>query len=108
MDGKQPTRIKMGAYGTYHKGKMMYFSRSFNGGGPLTNFRLLVSSKASIFSCRRTIDGWKYMIEVIGPNAKRRKEVCRGFLVLLIHLRSLSKRKCQLLASIQLSQLTSE
>lgn len=29
--------------------------------------------KTHIFSRRRPIDGWKYMIEVVGPNAKRGK-----------------------------------
>lgn len=29
--------------------------------------------KTHIFSRRRPIDGWRYMIEVIGPNAKKGK-----------------------------------
>ena len=29
--------------------------------------------KTHIFSRRRPVDGWKYMIEVIGPNARRGK-----------------------------------
>ena len=29
--------------------------------------------KTHIFSRRRPIDGWKYMIEVIGPNARKGK-----------------------------------
>jgi len=29
--------------------------------------------KTHIFSRRRPIDGWKYMIELVGPNAKRGK-----------------------------------
>lgn len=29
--------------------------------------------KTHIFSRRRPIDGWKYMIEVVGPNARKGK-----------------------------------
>lgn len=36
-------------------------------------FQIASFIKTHIFSRRRPIDGWKYMIEVIGPNAKRGK-----------------------------------
>ncbi|KAG0471702.1 hypothetical protein HPP92_016248 [Vanilla planifolia] len=36
-------------------------------------FQIASFIKTHIFSRRRPVDGWKYMIEVIGPNAKRGK-----------------------------------
>ncbi|KAI3983443.1 hypothetical protein MKX01_038863 [Papaver californicum] len=44
----------------------------------IANF--IKSHKSHIFSRRRPIDGWRYMIEVIGPNARKGK----GNLVCLI------------------------
>ncbi|KAF6140430.1 hypothetical protein GIB67_030511 [Kingdonia uniflora] len=41
----------------------------------MLRFKKYIASfiKSHIFSRRRPIDGWKYMIEVLGPNAKRGK-----------------------------------
>lgn len=36
-------------------------------------FQIASFIKTHIFSRRRPVDGWKYMIEVIGPNARRGK-----------------------------------
>ncbi|CAI8587864.1 unnamed protein product [Vicia faba] len=38
-----------------------------------SKFQIASFIKTHIFSRRRPIDGWKYMIEVVGPNAKRGK-----------------------------------
>ncbi|OVA09041.1 hypothetical protein BVC80_9097g111 [Macleaya cordata] len=38
-----------------------------------SKFQIASFIKSHIFSRRRPIDGWKYMIEVIGPNAKKGK-----------------------------------
>ncbi|XP_074555889.1 protein GAMETE CELL DEFECTIVE 1, mitochondrial [Curcuma longa] len=38
-----------------------------------SKFQLASFIKTHIFSRRRPVDGWKYMIEVIGPNARRGK-----------------------------------
>ena len=38
-----------------------------------TGMQIASFIKTHIFSRRRPIDGWKYMIEVVGPNAKRGK-----------------------------------
>lgn len=38
-----------------------------------SKFQIASFIKTHIFSRRRPIDGWKYMIEVIGPNARRGK-----------------------------------
>ncbi|XP_057777160.1 protein GAMETE CELL DEFECTIVE 1, mitochondrial isoform X1 [Salvia miltiorrhiza] len=40
---------------------------------PLNGFQIASFIKQHIFSRRRPVDGWKYMIEVIGPNAKKGK-----------------------------------
>ena len=37
------------------------------------NMQIASFIKTHIFSRRRPIDGWKYMIEEIGPNARRGK-----------------------------------
>ncbi|RYR09419.1 hypothetical protein Ahy_B05g077733 isoform B [Arachis hypogaea] len=38
-----------------------------------SKFQIASFIKTHIFSRRRPIDGWKYMIEVVGPNAKKGK-----------------------------------
>ncbi|KAL5725907.1 hypothetical protein ACHQM5_008992 [Ranunculus cassubicifolius] len=38
-----------------------------------SKFQIASFIKSHIFSRRRPIDGWKYMIEILGPNAKRGK-----------------------------------
>ncbi|CAN6439557.1 unnamed protein product [Victoria cruziana] len=38
-----------------------------------TKFQVVSFIKSHIFSRRRPVDGWKYMIEELGPNAKSRK-----------------------------------
>ncbi|KAK8951192.1 hypothetical protein KSP39_PZI002981 [Platanthera zijinensis] len=42
-------------------------------------FQIASFIKTHIFSRRRPIDGWKYMIEVIGPNAKKGKGSVQRF-----------------------------
>ncbi|KAF5193735.1 mucin-like protein [Thalictrum thalictroides] len=38
-----------------------------------SKFQIASFIKSHIFSRRRPVDGWKYMIEILGPNAKRGK-----------------------------------
>ncbi|CAM8882225.1 unnamed protein product [Rhodiola kirilowii] len=94
MVGRRQRRRKMGMFGKCRRGRKTSFFRNtsvesliassresiallFFCWGKLLKFisKVLIASfiKTHIFSRRRPIDGWKYMIEEIGPNAKKGK-----------------------------------
>jgi hypothetical protein len=98
MVGKLPREVRMVTYGKSHSVRRTFFSKNLRGASLSVNSRsqmilpshnnFFVSTtkmilkllmqiasfiKTHIFSRRRPIDGWKYMIEEIGPNARKGK-----------------------------------
>lgn len=59
--------------GRCHRGKKIFSSQEFDRRIAYCKFQIASFIKTHIFSRRRPIDGWKYMIEEIGPNARKGK-----------------------------------
>ncbi|KAL6648064.1 hypothetical protein ACP70R_012288 [Stipagrostis hirtigluma subsp. patula] len=68
---KLPQEVRMEMYGRSHSEKRTFFSKNLKEESLSVNSSFI---KTHIFSRRRPIDGWKYMIEEIGPNARKGKE----------------------------------
>ncbi|KAJ1423617.1 hypothetical protein SESBI_12249 [Sesbania bispinosa] len=92
--GETISKIKMEIYGRCPQREEDILLQEFECRIAYSKFQIASFIKTHIFSRRRPVDGGKYMIEVVGPNAKRGKgSVSLEYPVYLIPLPSHSRRR---------------